>query len=435
MSISQGPSLPPPDDGISKSTHIFLGLCAGLCIGFGAWAWYGELDIVSVATGEAKPATQVKHVQHLEGGIVAAILTREGARVEAGEALIELETTRSGADLHELQARLANLTVEAIRHHAEASGSVKLVIPEALESRHKDLVERARNMLETRLQRYRQEMESQRELITQRQQEVREVRARIENTQKSLKLLDEQIRISEDLLKDQLTNRYNHLQLLRERQQMKTQIAESEEGLKGAEAAYNEARSRLEQIQIAFREDARKGYGEAKREIDELSQRLAKFKDSLERTVLRAPVSGVVKTIHVATIGGVVKPGDTVVDLVPGEDRLIVEAQLPTHDVGYVQIGQEALLKLNSPSLQRFGHVMGKVVQISPDKLVREEDGMPYYRVRIEPERTYFSHKDQRYDIYPGTQIMASIRTGTRSVVEYLFDPYLSSFKEAMHER
>lgn len=435
MSTSSAGQLPPPNDNISLSTHIFFVLCAGLCIGFGVWAWYGELDIVSVATGEAKPASQVKHVQHLEGGIVAAILIREGAKVQAGEPLIELETTRTGADLQELQARLANLTVEAIRHQAEASGAEKLTIPEFLETHHSQVADRARKLFDTRLQRYRNEIASQQELITQRRQEVREIRARIDNTKKSLKLLDEQIRISEELLKDQLTNRYNHLQLLRESQQMKSQIAESEEALTGAEAAFNEARSRLEQIQIAFREDARKGYGEAQREIDELSQRLAKFKDSLERTVLRAPVSGVVKTIHIATIGGVVKPGDTVIDLVPGEDRLIVEAQLPTHDIGYVQVGQEAILKLNSPSLQRFGHVMGKVVQISPDKLVREEDGVPYYRVRIEPEKTFFSRKEQRYDIYPGTQIMASIRTGTRTVIEYLFDPYLSSFKEAMHER
>ena len=166
-----------------------------------------------------------------------------------------------------------------------------------------------------------------------------------------------------------------------------------------------------------------------------MSERLKKFEDSLERTVLRAPVPGVVKSIHVSTIGGVVKPGDTVVDIVPGEDKLIVEAQLPTQDIGYVQVGQEAILKLNAPSLQRFGHVMGTVVHISPDKLIREEDGQPYYKVRIEPERTYFLREEQRYDVFPGTQIMASIRTGTRSLIEYLLDPFLGDFQEAMRER
>jgi len=434
MSMQQG-GIPEPDDGIKLSTHIFFGLCAGICFGFGIWAWFGELDIVSVATGEAKPASQVKEVQHLEGGIVAAILIREGAKVEKGQALIELETTSSGADLYELQIRLANLTIEAIRHRAEANGDKELVIPAQLTERHRDTVERTQNLFETRRKRYEAEIASQKELITQRLQEVREIKARLQNTRKSLKLLNEQIKISEELLKDQLTNRYNHIELLRDAQQMTSQIDEDTEAFTGAQAAYNEAKSRLSQTEIAFREDARNGYGEAQREIDELSERLKKFEDSLQRTVLRAPVAGVIKSIHVSTIGGVVKPGDTVIDIVPGEDKLIVEAQLPTQDIGYVQVGQEAILKLNSPSLQRFGHVMGKVVRISPDKLIREEDGQPYYKVRIEPERNYFLRDDQRYDVFPGTQIMASIRTGSRTVIEYLLDPFLGSFKEAMRER
>lgn len=434
MSMPQG-AVPEPDDGIKLSTHLFFVLCAGICFGFGIWAWFGELDIVSVATGEAKPASQVKEVQHLEGGIVAAILIREGAKVVQGQPLIELETTRSGADLFELQVRLANLTIESIRHSAEASGAKALDIPEALLKKHPDSVDRTRNLFQTRQRRYKAEIDSQKELITQRHQEVREIKARLQNTRKSLKLLNEQIKISEELLKDQLTNRYNHIELLRDAQLMKSQIDEDKEALTGAEAAFNEAKSRLSQTEIGFREDARKGYGETQREVDELSERLKKFEDSLDRTVLRAPVAGVVKSIHISTIGGVVKPGDTVIDIVPGEDKLIVEAQLPTQDIGYVQVGQEAILKLNSPSLQRFGHVMGKVVRISPDKLIREEDGQPYYKVRIEPERNYFLRKEQRYDVFPGTQIMASIRTGKRSVVEYLLDPFLGSFNEAMRER
>ena len=434
MSMQQS-GISDADDGIKLSTHIFFVLCAGICFGFGIWAWFGELDIVSVATGEAKPASQVKEIQHLEGGIIAAILVSEGDKVEAGQPVVELETTRSGADLHELQVRMANLSIETIRHHAEAIGKQSLLIPEPLASRHLGAVQRTRNLFETRRKRYKSEISSQRELITQRRQEVREIKVRLGNTRKSLQLLNEQVAISEELLKDKLTNRYNHIELLRDAQQMTSQIDEDKEGLTGAQAAFNEARSRLEQTEIAFREDARNSFGEAQREIDELSERLKKFQDSLERTVLRAPVAGLVKSIHVSTIGGVVKPGDTVIDIVPGEDKLIVEAQLPTQDIGYVTVGQEAILKLNSPSLQRFGHVLGKVVQISPDKLIREEDGQPYYKVRIEPERSFFMRKDQRYDIFPGTQIMASIRTGKRTVIEYLLDPFLGSFKEAMRER
>ena len=164
------------------------------------WAWFGELDIVSVATGEAKPASQVKEVQHLEGGIVAAILVREGASVEAGQPLVELETTRSGADLHELQVRLSNLTIESIRHQAEASDATLLKIPDDLAKRYPDAVERTRNLFETRLKRYRTEVDSQKELITQRQ-EMREIKARSGNTRKSLKLLKNKSILAKSCLK------------------------------------------------------------------------------------------------------------------------------------------------------------------------------------------------------------------------------------------
>ena len=386
-----------PDDGIGLSAHYSL-LCAGICFGFGIWAV--RRPILSRRAGEAS-RSQVKEVQHLEGEL-SQLLCGKGRRSKRGNL-----SQRDDAEkhLHELQVRLSNLTIESIRHQAEASDATLLKIPDDLAKRYPDAVERTRNLFETRLKRYRTEVDSQKELITQRRQEMREIKARSGNTRKSLKLLKEQIDISEELLKDHLTNRYNHIELLREAQQLKSQLDEDKEGLTGARAAYNEAKSRLEQAQIAFREDARNGLDETKREIDELSERMKKFEDSLDRTVLRAPVPGVVKSIHISTIGGVVKPGDTVVDIVPGEDKLIVEAQLPTQDIGYVQIGQEAILKLNSPSLQRFGHVVGKVVHISADKLIREEDGQPYYKVRIEPERNYFLREEQRYDVFPGTQL------------------------------
>ena len=172
----------------------------------------------------------------------------------------------------------------------------------------------------------------------------------------------------------------------------------------------------------------------SRREFDELSQRIRKFEDSLKRTVVRAPVDGVVKEVLVSTVGGVLQPGDTVAELVPVGDRLIVEAELPIQDIGYVQVGQHAIIKLNSPDLVRFGKLDGTVVRISPDKLVRD-DGQPYYRVRIDTERNYFERDNLRYELFPGTQVVASIQTGKRTVVEYLLDPFIGSISEAMRER
>ncbi len=434
MTTAADTELPPPDDGVGRATQAFFLLFLAMCLGFGIWAWNAELDIVSVAAGEVKPSSEVKKVQHFEGGIVKRILVEEGDMVRRGEPLVILESTLRGADVEELRVRLAALRIEVLRREAEAAGAKNLQLPPGLVSGHEDLARRARVLFETRRNRYEAEVESQKELIAQRRQRVREIQVRIANTRRSLKLLEEQIAISEELMKDQLTNRYNHLQLLREKSSLQSRLDEDREALQGARAALQEAKARLVQIRHAFREEAREALAKVQRDMDELSQRLRKYEDSLKRTVLRAPVDGVVKNVLVSTVGGVVKAGDTVVELVPADDRLVVEAQLPTQDIGYVRVGQPAIIKLNSRALARFGRLEGRVVRISPDKLIRA-DGLPYYRVRIAPEKTYFEHGDQKYELFPGTQVIASIRTGRRTVAEYLLGPLVGSMGEAMRER
>ena len=161
---------------------------------------------------------------------------------------------------------------------------------------------------------------------------------------------------------------------------------------------------------------------------------MRKYEDSFNRTVLRSPVDGTVKALYVFTVGGVVRAGDTVADVVPGEDRLVVEAKLPVQDVGYVHPGQSATVKLASADANRFGNLIGQVVHVSPDAL-ETTDGIPYYRVRIETGRDYFERRSLRYRLVPGVQVLCSIHTGERSVLEYLTDPFLGSMGTALRER
>tara|TARA_B110000495_G_C22364737_1_gene238044 strand:- start:16 stop:501 length:486 start_codon:yes stop_codon:yes gene_type:complete len=161
---------------------------------------------------------------------------------------------------------------------------------------------------------------------------------------------------------------------------------------------------------------------------------MSKFEDNLKRTILRSPVDGVVKTLHVVTIGGVVRAGDAVVDVVPEGDRLIVEAKLKTQDIGYVRKQQSARITLASGDAMRFDGLEGVVVRVSPDTITGD-DGEPYYKVRIQTERNHFRRAENRYDLFPGMQVIASIHTGERTIMEYLLDPFLDASDTAMRER
>jgi adhesin transport system membrane fusion protein len=201
-----------------------------------------------------------------------------------------------------------------------------------------------------------------------------------------------------------------------------------------ARAAKKEAEAQLFAMQSIFMDDNQSALDEARRTYNELYQRIQKYEDSLDRTVVRSPVNGIVKVLHLATIGGVVRPGDAIADIVPGGDRLIVDAELPTQDIGYVSVGQAATIKLTSADAARFGNLYGKVVHVSPDTLENSQ-GQPYYKVRIETEKAYFERDLLRYNLFPGMQVMASIQTGKRTVIQYIFDPILGNMGNAMQER
>jgi len=415
-------------------THVFLFLCMLVVVAFGAWSYYGRLDVVSTAVGEVIPSTQVKSVQHLEGGIVREIMVREGDDVSKGQPLVSLEPTQSGADVEELGVRITSLSADVARLEAEATDAEVPAFPKDLVENHSTLVAETMAMFKTRRNRIQSQLAGQNEKINQSKEQIREITLRIANNREKLKLLEEQIHISEELMKDQLTNRMQHLNLLKEAAALKGKIGEDSAMLRRARSEQKGTENKLEAIQTSFHEKVREELEKKRRSLDEYSSRLRKFEDSLRRTVLRSPVDGVIKSIHVFTVGGVVAPGGTVVDVVPKGDRMIIEAKLPPQDIGYVHSGQKALVTLASADAIRFGNLDGEVVNVSPDT-IETADGQAFYKVRIATERDFFEQNEMRYQLVPGVQVMTSIRTGQRSVLAYLADPFLRSARTAMRER
>ncbi len=421
-------------DPVGWATHVFFVLCALLCAAFVAWASVGRLDVVSATVGEVIPFSQVKTVQHLEGGIVREILVRVGDTVKQDQPMVVLEATASGADVEELKVRMISLRAEVARLEAEIEGLETPHFAPDLITGHPTLVREAVELLRARRQRLQNEVAGRHEQIAQRRHDIKEIEARIGNQRANLELVQEQITISEKLLRDNLTNRYNHLDLVKEARHLEGRIREDRAALQRARAAVKETEAQLDGIRASFDAEARVELETARRGLEEFTQRMRKFEDSLQRTILRSPVDGVVKALHTVTVGGVVKPGESVADVVPAGDRLIIEAQLPTQDIGYVRVDQKAVVKRASSDAIRFGNLTGRVIHVSPDTFVTD-DGRPFYRVRVETERFYFEKGTMKYRLFPGMQVMVSIHTGERTVLEYLLDPFIYSLDAAMRER
>lgn len=416
-----------------SSKLLFLTLSL-FCVAFVLWSAIGRLDIVSMAEGHVIPSTRVRTVQHLEGGIVREILVREGQVVTTGQPLIILEQIVSDAFFEEVQSRITALRLDLNRLEALRQGFDTPAYPEDLLLDHPDLVERSMSHFMAVKDAFHSNAVSQSELIRQREHQVREIVTRRENARHNLTLLQEQIALSQELLDEQLTTRYKHLAYLREESALKSRIEEDGALLEAARAALSEARANLQKIRTAHHKDIEDQLKKTRQDLEEIMQRQRRHADSLDRTVLRSPVEGVIKTLHVTTVGGVIRSGMDVAEIVPAGDKLVVEAMLPVGDIGYVHEGQEATVRLASRESIMFGKLNGKVVHVAPDTTVTPE-GRAFYAVRIQTEKDRFAHKDMEYRLYPGMIMQVAIHTGSRTVLQYILDPLMGTMSGVLQER
>ncbi|MFP4111306.1 MAG: HlyD family type I secretion periplasmic adaptor subunit, partial [Desulfonatronovibrio sp.] len=410
---------------------LVLGL---FCVLFVIWASVGRLDIVSRAQGQVVPSTRVRTVQHLEGGIVREILIREGQVVSAGQPLIVLEQIVSDAFFEEVQSRIISLRLDLARLEALSQDMDEPDFPDELKQSHPQLVARSRSHFMALKDSYVSNIFSQQELIRQREHQVREIMTRRKNARENLELLQEQIALSQELLEENLTTRYKHLSYLREEAALKSRIEEDGAALEAARAALSEARANLNKIRTAHLKDIQNQLKKTRQELEEIQQRQRRHADSLDRTVLRSPVEGVVKTLHVSTVGGVIRSGMDVVEIVPAGDKLVIEAMLPVGDIGYVHEDQEATVRLASRESIMFGKLEGRVIHVAPDTTVTPEGGA-YYAVRIQTEKDRFENNGMEYRLYPGMIMQVAIHTGSRTVLQYILDPLMGTMSGVLQER
>lgn len=419
---------------VSRSTHLFLLLLILMCTAFFYWAYQFKLDIVSMADGEVVPSGKIKQVQHLEGGIIREIKVREGDEVSAGQALMELEQTRSGASLEEMAMRIDSLTVDIFRLEAQLRKDDRIPFPQEIRQRLPRLVKEADALFDAHRDSVRSTVNKLRTVIRQRDQRIKTIQSQLENKLERLPLLEEELALSEELLKDNLTTRIKHIEVMRRKKEIEGKILNDRSSLKEARHALKETQEKLNETVHRIREENTEELKQAQQDLNEFSVRVKKFQDSLERTVIRSPINGVLKKLYKVTRGGVVRPGDTLADIVPSEERLIIEAHLDIADIGYIRRGQKVLLQLPSKDARKFRKLEGQVTTISPDTFT-DQTGRTFYNVLIESDRNYFEADDQKYRLYPGMILMAYIHIGERTVLEYFVDPFVNTLSFSLQER
>ena len=364
------------------------------------------IEVLSLADGEVIPQSRIKYIQHLEGGIVEEILIEEGETVKSNQPLVVLSKAKASSEYEEIQSRLNSIELSILRINAEKKSLIK--IPE------EDLTDRFDN----------EQIKLENELLLSRKKNIdseqKTMKKNIKNIEKRYQLVKEQTDISEKLLKAEATNRFKHLELLGE--------------LSNLEGQLDEQKSKLETLLLNFNQELNSELSQLKKEKSELVKRIKKYSDSLNRTILKSPVSGIVKFISVNSKGAIVAPGVTVVEIVPEDDRLIIEARLPLSEIGYVKNGLNTKIRLNSSEGSRFKPISGKVVFVGADR-ISADNQTGYYLVKIETDQNSFVKGNEIYKLYSGVPVAVGIITGRRSFLDYFLSPFLNKITFSLSER
>jgi HlyD family secretion protein/adhesin transport system membrane fusion protein len=406
------------------------------------WAAITDVREVTIAPGQVIPSDQVHTVNHLEGGIVAELLVREGMRVEQGQPIIRLEPTATASDLDQLEVRGANLTLQIIRLDAQSRDIVPNLGP--LATAFPKIAAEQLKLYASAMETRRQERITLIARIAQRRSEVATLLAELQTAKAQVEVTLEQFDIQSKLITQGLASRKIFLDAKAAVNRTQGDVTATENKLATAREALSEAESALAQADATAAQKIAEERTKATSDLAETERQVAKFSDRFERLLVRAPSPGLVQELAPKAAGEVLKPGDVVARIVPSGFELVAEVRIDPKDSGHIKAGAHAEIKFATFDSAIFGTVPGKIERISATTfspqfgvppLPGHAAGEPYYKAIIRLENSYVGSGPAKRPITPGMVVQAEIVTGRKSIVRYLLKPVYNSLDVAFTER
>lgn len=413
--------------------HLLLFVIAAFFVIFFAWASWAELDEVTRGEGKVIPSSQIQVVQNLEGGIVAEIPVREGAIVEPGEVLVRIDDVRAASELRESRQRYLALQGALSRLRAEVDDVPVAFAPEIM-TEASGVAQSEGALYRARKEALQSELEILRSQAAQREQELTELATRLGQLERSHALALEELEITEPLAASRVVSRVQLLRLEREVNDLAGELEATRLAVPRVEAALREATRRIDERQLSFRAEAQRELTAVHAEAAALQEVITAEADMLSRTEVRSPVRGTVKQLFVNTVGGVIQPGADLVEIVPLEDNLLVEAKVRPADIAFLRPGQPAVVKVTAYDFAIYGGLDAVVEDISADTIT-DERGESFYRVRVRTHESALHEAGEPLPIIPGMTTQVDILTGEKTVLDYLLKPILRAKERALRER
>ena len=397
------------------------------------WANFAVLEEVTTGEGKAIPSSKIQVIQNLEGGIVTEIFVREGQVVEKGDVLLRLDDTRFISNQGETEADRLALVARVERLTAEAEGR-PIAMPEEILRKAPQLAEDELALYRSRQGRLQSEQRTLGEQLRQKTQELAEFRAKAQQYRSSLGLVQQELNMSQPLVTSGAISEVEILRLRRSMVELRGSLDATNLAIPRAESAVAEIKSKIEESELAFRSDAFKELNEIRTELKKLTSTSVAIQDRVSRTTVASPVRGVIKQLKVNTIGGVVQPGSDMLEIVPLDDSLLVEAKVRPQDVAFLHPGQNAMVKFSAYDYTIYGGMKANLELISADTIT-DEEGNSFYLIQVRTDKSHLGSDEHPLLIIPGMVATVDIITGKKSVLDYLLKPVLKARAEALRER
>ena len=397
------------------------------------WASIAELDEVTRGTGKVIPSSQVQVIQNLEGGILAEILVSEGDIVKPGQTLLRIDDTRFASSYREGRVGYLNLKARAARLRAEAEGA-EFVIPEEVQNQQPELVQREFHLFQSRAEELESNIRILEQQVNQRKQELAELNVKEANLVGSYQLLRRELDLTAPLEKEGVVSEVEVIRLKRQVNDLDGQLKATRLAIPRLRSILEEAEQKVEETKLEFRAKSREELNETLAELARTTEANQALEDRVKRTWVKSPVRGTVKQLMVNTVGGVIQPGMDLVEIVPLEDTLLVEAKIRPSDIAFIRPGQDVTVKLTAYDFAIYGGLHASLEHISADTIT-DSEGESFYLVRVRTDRNQLGSEAEPLPIIPGMQTEVDILTGKKTVLTYLVKPVLRGMNRALSER
>lgn len=395
------------------------------------WAAFAQLDEVTRGEGKVIPSRQVQVMQSLDGGIVSEILVKEGQQVKTGQLLLKVDPTRFVSSLRENRAQYIALLAKAARLTAVASGKPFVPPPELIKEAP-DLVEQERSAYENKRLELDAAVGIARQQLSQRRQELNELIAKREQATQSYTLTAKELEVTRPLAKTGAVSEVELLRLERDVARYRGERDAAGAQIPRIQAAISEAQNKIEEVGLNLRNQARSELSDTNAKLAALSAGSEGLADRVKQAEIRAPMNGTVKQLFANTVGGVVQPGKEIIEIVPSDDALLLEARVQPKDIAFLRPGQAALVKFTAYDFSTYGGLEATLEHIGADTIT-DEKGNAFYIVRVRTTRSTIG--EAHMPIIPGMVAEVDILTGKKSLLSYLMKPVLRAKANALTER